>query len=311
MKAILQRAAPVLLGLAFVLQAGWALRQDASVGDEHPHILAGYLHWKSGHTAGGLGNPPLGQLWIALPLHLSGRTYAFPEDAFLAVGAPSRVGRVLSAGVDRVAMGVCLGRPAHRFAGAIGARARAESRGARAFGDARFPRRRGMVVGALVVAVGGGGAGAMAPAGDGVCSCDRRRRADQIHRDVRVAGTRARRRRRRSSGRRLAPRRRRLGARGGGDRSLVLGSLPLRSEWLRRRAARKMDPPCGGPLRVPGWPAIRIRLPGLLPRGIGSQDTSSRSWGSHSGAHGVRRARIVFSCSFLRPCSWWYSPGDG
>ena len=83
MKARLYRSVPILLGLAFALQVGWAALEDASVADEHPHIVAGYLHWKSGHTAGGIANPPLGQLWITLPLHLSGRTYRFADDAFL------------------------------------------------------------------------------------------------------------------------------------------------------------------------------------------------------------------------------------
>ncbi len=82
-KPRLVRCAPILLALAFALQVGWAAVEDASVADEHPHVVAGYLHWKSGHTAGGIANPPLGQLWITLPLHLSGRTYRFADDAFL------------------------------------------------------------------------------------------------------------------------------------------------------------------------------------------------------------------------------------
>ena len=72
-------AAAALLGL-FALAAGAGLVGDASVADEHPHILSGYLYWKSGRFAGGLDNPPLGQLAVALPLVLSNRQYRFPSD---------------------------------------------------------------------------------------------------------------------------------------------------------------------------------------------------------------------------------------
>lgn len=64
-------------------QAFWATRRDASVADEHPHILSGWLYWQCGRFSGGLDNPPLGQLLLAAPLRLFHVSYRFPSDASL------------------------------------------------------------------------------------------------------------------------------------------------------------------------------------------------------------------------------------
>ena len=78
------RAASVVLLVSYAALAGAALWSDASVADEHPHILSGWLFWESGRFSGGLDNPPLGQLLVAAPLRLAGLDYRFPDDALLA-----------------------------------------------------------------------------------------------------------------------------------------------------------------------------------------------------------------------------------
>ena len=75
-------AAAFLLGLDFLLLLH-AARADSSVADEHPHLLSGWLYWASGRFAGGLDNPPLGQLLLAAPLRLLHADYLFPSDAHL------------------------------------------------------------------------------------------------------------------------------------------------------------------------------------------------------------------------------------
>lgn len=67
----------------FLLLAGTAAWRDASVADEHPHILAGWLQWRTHQGAGGFDNPPLGQLLLAAPLAAAGPPYRFPDDAAL------------------------------------------------------------------------------------------------------------------------------------------------------------------------------------------------------------------------------------
>jgi 4-amino-4-deoxy-L-arabinose transferase-like glycosyltransferase/tetratricopeptide (TPR) repeat protein len=76
------REGGVLLAFLSLLAASalWALALDASVADEHPHILSGWLFWESGRFSGGLDNPPLGQLLLAAPLRLFHLAYHFPSD---------------------------------------------------------------------------------------------------------------------------------------------------------------------------------------------------------------------------------------
>jgi len=69
--------------LLFVLLAGIGLVRDASVADEHPHILAGWLAWRTHHATGGFDNPPLGQLLVAAPLALFHIPYLYPDDGVL------------------------------------------------------------------------------------------------------------------------------------------------------------------------------------------------------------------------------------
>ena len=57
-----EKIAVLALLVVFACAAGAALFADASVADEHPHLLSGWLYWQSGRFAGGLDNP-LGQLW--------------------------------------------------------------------------------------------------------------------------------------------------------------------------------------------------------------------------------------------------------
>jgi len=79
------------VGVAAALLAAYALlgvaglRSDSSVADEHPHILSGFLYWTSGRFAGGLDNPPLGQLLVAAPLAALRLPYRFPSDEHLAL----------------------------------------------------------------------------------------------------------------------------------------------------------------------------------------------------------------------------------
>jgi 4-amino-4-deoxy-L-arabinose transferase-like glycosyltransferase/tetratricopeptide (TPR) repeat protein len=86
------------------------------VADEHPHAASGYLYWSSGRFAGGIDNPPLGQLWIAAPLVLlerAGLAYRFPDDAFLlAMRIPNVITTLL--------LGVVLAAWGRRLAGAWG-----------------------------------------------------------------------------------------------------------------------------------------------------------------------------------------------
>ncbi len=88
----------VLAGVCLVLAAtlgATALVRDASVADEQPHLLSGWLYWETGRFAGGFDNPPLGQLWETLPLRLLHRDYRFPDDAGTLV--PCRVPVLLGA----------------------------------------------------------------------------------------------------------------------------------------------------------------------------------------------------------------------
>ena len=71
-------ASALLLGLDLLLGL-LAARADSSVADEHPHILSGWLYWASGRFAGGLDNPPLGQLVLAARSGCSAPTTSFPR----------------------------------------------------------------------------------------------------------------------------------------------------------------------------------------------------------------------------------------
>ena len=65
---------PALAGLlVFVLLALFVVCSNSSVNDEYAaHITGGYFYWHTGQFAGGVDNPPLGQLWVSLPLILTG-----------------------------------------------------------------------------------------------------------------------------------------------------------------------------------------------------------------------------------------------
>lgn len=71
----------ILLGL-FLANALHAAIQNSGTCDElAAHIPSGYLYWLTGEFSGGFGNPPLGQLLIALPQKLFGFPYRlFSED---------------------------------------------------------------------------------------------------------------------------------------------------------------------------------------------------------------------------------------
>lgn len=73
----------LLLLFGFVASALWASMANGSVNDEYAaHVTSGYLYWSSGRFAGGVHNPPLGQLWVALPYYLSNLPlYPFTDDA--------------------------------------------------------------------------------------------------------------------------------------------------------------------------------------------------------------------------------------
>jgi tetratricopeptide (TPR) repeat protein len=72
-----------------VLSAIWltlaitSVRTDASVYDEHSHILSGLSYLDSGQFSGGLGNPPLVQLLLTFPAWLARIPYRPYSDAHL------------------------------------------------------------------------------------------------------------------------------------------------------------------------------------------------------------------------------------
>jgi tetratricopeptide (TPR) repeat protein len=60
------------LGLYFTI-GFWVIQANGSTNDEFAaHITSGFLYWKTGHFAGGVNNPPLGQLWVSFLLWVSG-----------------------------------------------------------------------------------------------------------------------------------------------------------------------------------------------------------------------------------------------
>lgn len=67
----------------WALAATWTALANGSVNDEFAaHVTAGYLYLKTGKFAGGVHNPPLGQLWVAsLPVLLGQPLLPFTDDA--------------------------------------------------------------------------------------------------------------------------------------------------------------------------------------------------------------------------------------
>ncbi len=80
-----RRALPVAVLLAaFAANAGYDAAVHSGTCDElGAHIPCGHLYWTSGRFSGGLGNPPLGQLLIALPVKLLGRPYELYTEQHL------------------------------------------------------------------------------------------------------------------------------------------------------------------------------------------------------------------------------------
>src|SRR5438093_1293937 len=60
-------AVGVLLA-AFLVLTVPVLRSQSAAYDEGPHILSGYQYLTSREFSGGIGNPPLAQVLVALPL---------------------------------------------------------------------------------------------------------------------------------------------------------------------------------------------------------------------------------------------------
>ena len=101
-------------------RAVWGALADASVADEHPHILAGWLYAHSGRFGGGFDNPPLGQLWIAWPLRLLRLPYAFAADTFLVACRLPVIALLLGLGVLMWRWGRTLAGPAAGLAALAG-----------------------------------------------------------------------------------------------------------------------------------------------------------------------------------------------
>lgn len=78
------RWAAVLFLAAFVLNALYSANVHSGVCDElAAHIPAGHLYWTTGVYSGGVGNFPLVQLLIALPVRLLGLPYALFTEQHL------------------------------------------------------------------------------------------------------------------------------------------------------------------------------------------------------------------------------------
>jgi tetratricopeptide (TPR) repeat protein len=100
---------PGLIVLAFIAAGVWASIANGSVNDEYAaHITGGYLYWVTGRFAGGVHNPPLGQLWVALPLWLSGKPLMPFTD--VAPVLPRLANVLLAAGLLLWVYRVCLRR---------------------------------------------------------------------------------------------------------------------------------------------------------------------------------------------------------
>ncbi|MDK2973025.1 MAG: hypothetical protein PWP23_2780 [Candidatus Sumerlaeota bacterium] len=96
----------------------WCAASNGSVNDEFAaHITAGYWYLKTGVFSGGVANPPLGQLWVALPVWLGG----WPLAPFAGTGLlAARLMNVLASGVLVLWVGTagawCCGRAGGRLA---------------------------------------------------------------------------------------------------------------------------------------------------------------------------------------------------
>jgi tetratricopeptide (TPR) repeat protein len=95
----------LLLAFFFTNALHGAVRNSAVCDELGAHIPCGYLYWASGSFSGGIHNPPLGQLIIALPVKLLGYSYnLFTEQHLLLFRLPVLL------------MGLLLGVLVYRFA---------------------------------------------------------------------------------------------------------------------------------------------------------------------------------------------------
>lgn len=99
----------VSLLAVFSLNAVYAALQNSAVCDElGAHIPCGYMYWSTGIFGGGINNPPLGQLLIALPVKIFGLSYDLYTEQHLFL---FRIVGIL--------MAVLLGELIYRFASAL------------------------------------------------------------------------------------------------------------------------------------------------------------------------------------------------
>jgi hypothetical protein len=76
---------PLLVAGVFVVAAVGAARRETPTVDEFAHVPAGLLHWRTGQYELYRNNPPLGKMWVALPLAVQ-RFVAAPELTDKGVG---------------------------------------------------------------------------------------------------------------------------------------------------------------------------------------------------------------------------------
>jgi tetratricopeptide (TPR) repeat protein len=99
----------LLLLAMFSFNALYAAVRNSAVCDElGAHIPCGYLYWTTGVFGGGINNPPLGQLLIALPVKILGLSYDLYTEQHLML---FRLGVLL--------MAVLLGELIYRFASTL------------------------------------------------------------------------------------------------------------------------------------------------------------------------------------------------
>ncbi|HEX5041897.1 MAG TPA: glycosyltransferase family 39 protein [Candidatus Polarisedimenticolaceae bacterium] len=93
MGAWVWRSVALCAGVLFTLLAGSAARRETPTIDEFAHLPAGCVYWKQGAFELYDKNPPLGRLWMAVPVVLDPQA-AIPEFAGATVGwAPWRYGQ--------------------------------------------------------------------------------------------------------------------------------------------------------------------------------------------------------------------------
>ncbi|MGB9691647.1 MAG: glycosyltransferase family 39 protein [Candidatus Sumerlaeaceae bacterium] len=102
----------------WALAATWAALVNGSVNDEFAaHIPGGYLYLTTGRFAGGVHNPPLGQVWVALPPVLLGQPLVpFTDDPPVA----SRLANIVLGVVLLVGLGEYLRRLQGETAACLG-----------------------------------------------------------------------------------------------------------------------------------------------------------------------------------------------